>query len=57
MSQATQDYSMLLFSGSLTSVVYCRHYPTTKFTAVADTPENKRLKENTKKQSNVSPCL
>lgn len=33
---------------------YCTaHYPTTKFTAVADTPENKRLKENTKKQSNV----
>lgn len=33
---------------------YCSaHYPTTKFTAVADTPENKRLKENTKKQSNI----
>jgi len=33
---------------------YFRHYPTTKFTAVADTPENKRLAQNTKKQSNVS---
>lgn len=33
---------------------YCSaHYPTTKFTAVADTPENKRLTENTKKQSNI----
>jgi len=31
---------------------YCRaHYPTTKFTAVADTPENLRL---TKQQKNVS---
>lgn len=33
---------------------YCNaHYPTTKFTAVADTPENKRLAANTKKQSNI----
>lgn len=30
-----------------------RHYPTTKFTAVADTPENLRLASNTKKQSNI----
>ncbi len=33
---------------------YCNtHYPTTKFTAVADTPENKRLAKNTAQQSNV----
>lgn len=33
---------------------YCEpHYPTTKFTAVADTPENRRLQKNTANQSNV----
>ena len=33
---------------------YCTtHYPTTKFTAVADTPENKRLAAQTKAQSEV----
>ncbi|XP_041371778.1 LIM and SH3 domain protein F42H10.3-like isoform X2 [Gigantopelta aegis] len=33
---------------------YCNaHYPTTKFTAVADTPESRRIAENTKIQSNV----
>ncbi|KAJ7375417.1 LIM and SH3 domain protein 1 [Desmophyllum pertusum] len=33
---------------------YCSaHYPTTKFTAVADTPENRRLASNTQKQSNI----
>ncbi len=33
---------------------YCNtHYPTTKFTAVADTPENMRLKKNTSQQSNI----
>lgn len=33
---------------------YCNaHYPTTKFTAVADTPENMRLKKNTTNQSSV----
>jgi len=33
---------------------YCNaHYPTTKFTAVADTPEARRLMENTKIQSQV----
>jgi len=33
---------------------YCNaHYPTTKFTAVADTPEARRLSENTKIQSQV----
>ena len=31
---------------------YCNtHYPTTKFTAVADTPENLRMKKNTEQQS------
>jgi hypothetical protein len=29
------------------------HYPTTKFTAVADTPENQRLAQNSKIQSQV----
>lgn len=29
------------------------HYPTTKFTTVADTPENRRLAKNTKTQSQV----
>ncbi|XP_055957420.1 LIM and SH3 domain protein F42H10.3 isoform X12 [Patella vulgata] len=34
---------------------YCNtHYPTTKFTPVAETPEMKRIAENTKIQSNVS---
>jgi len=33
---------------------YCNaHYPTTKFTAVADTPEARRLQENTKIQSQI----
>ncbi|XP_077862590.1 LIM and SH3 domain protein 1-like [Saccoglossus kowalevskii] len=33
---------------------YCKvHYPTTKFTAVADTPENLRLKKQQKAQSSV----
>lgn len=33
---------------------YCNtHYPTTKFTAVADTPENMRLRKNTQNQSSV----
>ena len=33
---------------------YCNvHYPTTKFTAVADTPENKRLAKNTSQQSAI----
>ncbi|XP_054751045.1 LIM and SH3 domain protein 1-like [Lytechinus pictus] len=33
---------------------YCNaHYPTTKFTAVADTPENRRLQQQTKNQSNL----
>lgn len=33
---------------------YCNtHYPTTSFTAVADTPENLRLKKNTTNQSSV----
>lgn len=33
---------------------YCNtHYPTTKHTAVADTPENLRLKKNTTNQSNI----
>jgi len=35
-------------------IPYCSaHYPTTKFTAVADTPENMRLKKNTTNQSSV----
>ncbi|GFO39572.1 LIM and sh3 domain protein 1, partial [Plakobranchus ocellatus] len=34
-------------------VPYCNaHYPTTKHTAVADTPEARRIAENTKIQSN-----
>ncbi|XP_022088389.1 LIM and SH3 domain protein 1-like isoform X2 [Acanthaster planci] len=33
---------------------YCQpHYPTTKHTAVADTPENKRLAKQTANQSNI----
>ncbi|XP_003385285.1 PREDICTED: LIM and SH3 domain protein 1-like [Amphimedon queenslandica] len=33
---------------------YCNtHYPTTKFTQVADTPENKRLANQTKQQSDL----
>ena len=33
---------------------YCNaHYPTTSFTAVADTPENMRIKKNTSNQSGV----
>ncbi|XP_033111031.1 LIM and SH3 domain protein 1-like [Anneissia japonica] len=34
---------------------YCNtHYPTTKFTQVADTPENKRLAQQSKNQSQIS---
>ncbi|KAK7901922.1 hypothetical protein WMY93_018691 [Mugilogobius chulae] len=34
---------------------YCNaHYPTTKFTAVADTPENLRLKKNSENQSSIA---
>lgn len=34
---------------------YCNtHYPTTKFTAVADTPENRRLKNQTQNQSQLT---
>ncbi|XP_074652014.1 LIM and SH3 domain protein 1-like isoform X8 [Tubulanus polymorphus] len=34
---------------------YCQvHYPTTKFTSVADTPENKRIAENTRNQSQIA---
>ncbi|XP_071825117.1 LIM and SH3 domain protein F42H10.3-like isoform X3 [Apostichopus japonicus] len=33
---------------------YCNtHYPTTRFTAVADTPENLRIKKNTTQQSQI----
>ena len=32
----------------------CSHYPTTRFTAVADTPENRRLAQQSKNQSEVS---
>ena len=33
---------------------YCNaHYPTTKHTQVADTPENRRIADNTKIQSNI----
>ena len=32
---------------------YCRHYPTTKFTAVADTPEQLRLAKQSRQQSQV----
>jgi hypothetical protein len=35
-------------------IPYCNaHYPQTKFTCVADTPENRRIAENTKIQSQV----
>uniref|UniRef100_A0A3B5MI33 LIM and SH3 domain protein 1 n=1 Tax=Xiphophorus couchianus TaxID=32473 RepID=A0A3B5MI33_9TELE len=37
---------------------YCNaHYPKTNFTCVADTPENLRLKQQTKMQSQVRPRL
>ena len=45
---------LLIFSLCLSS---CSHYPTTRFTAVADTPENKRLAAQSKLQSQVSYCL
>ena len=51
------SHMLLYISNVKIYVAYFRHYPTTKFTAVADTPENKRLAANTKKQSNVSPFL
>uniref|UniRef100_A0A8W8NWZ5 LIM zinc-binding domain-containing protein n=1 Tax=Magallana gigas TaxID=29159 RepID=A0A8W8NWZ5_MAGGI len=40
-------------------IPYCNvHYPKTSFTAVADTSENQRIKQNTKVQSNFehNPC-
>ena len=36
-----------------TNVFFSRHYPTTNFTQVADTPENMRLQKQTKAQSQV----
>ena len=33
--------------------MYVRHYPTTRHTQVADTPENRRLAQQTKQQSEV----
>lgn len=45
--------SMKTYKG-YSKLPYCNtHYPTTKFTAVADTPENLRLKKNTTNQSAV----
>jgi len=44
---ATNSLRMIPLAG-------CRHYPTTKHTVVADTPENRRIAKNTKVQSNVS---
>ena len=37
----------------LIAVMCSSHYPTTKFTAVVDTPESLRLAQNTKIQSQV----
>lgn len=34
-------------------LLFCRHIPKAKATAIADTPELKRIAENTKIQSNV----
>jgi len=45
-----KDCSVLL-QCLLFLILSCRHYPNTKFTAVADTPENKRLKQQSKNQS------
>lgn len=42
-----------LFLCSCAWNMFDRHYPTTKFTAVADTPENVRCQEQQKRQSNV----
>lgn len=35
------------------SLYYCRHIPKAKATTIAETPELKRIAENTKIQSNV----
>lgn len=34
--------------------LFYRHYPKTNFTCVADTPENLRLKQQSKMQSQVN---
>ena len=45
--------TLILFS-FLSHPLMSSHYPTTKFTAVSDTPENLRLKKQTAQQSEVS---
>ena len=48
-------YSFFTFwNFNLLSVFSCSHYPTTRFTSVVDTPENKRLAKQTMQQSEVS---
>lgn len=43
---------MLIFA-VFSFILFCRHIPKAKATAIADTPELKRIAENTKIQSNV----
>lgn len=38
---------------TMLNLFYFRHYPQIRHTAVAETPENRRIAENTKIQSNV----
>ena len=52
-----QDLEILHLYSSIPEIfagIFCRHYPQTKHTVVADTPEQRRIAENTKIQSNVS---
>ncbi len=43
----------MLMLTKMSLYVYFRHYPKTSFTSVADTPENLRLKQQSKMQSQV----
>lgn len=47
-----ENFTKLLFLNII--FIYFRHIPKAKHTTVAETPELRRLAENTKLQSNVS---
>jgi hypothetical protein len=46
----------IVMDSNLFSPFTCRHIPKAKATTMAETPELKRIAENTRIQSNVSTC-
>ena len=53
--EPSSRYTWWLYS--LIEFFISRHYPTTKFTVVSDTPENLRLAKQSKHQSQVNDPL